>query len=138
MLCVRSSVRQPARADASAASVPACPPPTTMTSKISGKRIGGPVPARILAGFPRRVRLVTPSLALGRRSERYVPRGTPRLSHASPQGHPPVTHRVTAGHIIRNRRNTKKKGRTMPALGWQLVLLKRASQLGALCRHFSG
>ena len=32
MLCVSSSVRAPMRAAASAASVPACPPPTTMTS----------------------------------------------------------------------------------------------------------
>ena len=30
--CVSSSVRAPARADASAASVPAWPPPTTITS----------------------------------------------------------------------------------------------------------
>jgi hypothetical protein len=32
MLCVSSSVRAPMRAAASAASVPAWPPPTTMTS----------------------------------------------------------------------------------------------------------
>jgi hypothetical protein len=36
MLCVSSSVFTPMRADASAASVPAWPPPTTMTSKDSG------------------------------------------------------------------------------------------------------
>jgi hypothetical protein len=35
MLCVTSSVRHPIRAAAHAASVPACPPPTTMTSKFS-------------------------------------------------------------------------------------------------------
>ncbi len=33
MLCVSSSVLRPIRADASAASVPAWPPPTTITSK---------------------------------------------------------------------------------------------------------
>ena len=37
MLCVSSSVRRPIRADASAASVPAWPPPTTITSNRSGK-----------------------------------------------------------------------------------------------------
>ena len=37
MLCVRSSVLRPIRADASAASVPAWPPPMTMTSNRSGK-----------------------------------------------------------------------------------------------------
>eukprot|EP01136_Pigoraptor_vietnamica_P034250 Opistho-1_new@97974 len=36
MLCVSSSVAQPMRAAASAASVPACPPPTTMTSNSCG------------------------------------------------------------------------------------------------------
>jgi hypothetical protein len=36
MLCVSSSVFTPMRAAASAASVPAWPPPTTMTSKESG------------------------------------------------------------------------------------------------------
>jgi len=35
MLWVTSNVRQPIRAAARAASVPACPPPTTMTSKFS-------------------------------------------------------------------------------------------------------
>ena len=39
MLCVSSSVVAPIRAAASAASVPAWPPPTTMTSKRSGKII---------------------------------------------------------------------------------------------------
>ena len=39
MLCVSSSVRTPMRAAASAASVPAWPPPTTMTSNSSGKRM---------------------------------------------------------------------------------------------------
>ena len=37
MLCVSSSVRRPIRALASAASVPAWPPPITMTSKRVGK-----------------------------------------------------------------------------------------------------
>ena len=41
MLWVSSSVRAPIRAEASAASVPAWPPPTTMTSKRSGKRMEG-------------------------------------------------------------------------------------------------
>ena len=40
MLCVSSSVAQPMRAAASAASVPAWPPPTTMTSNRSGNSIG--------------------------------------------------------------------------------------------------
>ncbi len=31
--CVTSAVRAPMRAEAAAASVPACPPPMTMTSK---------------------------------------------------------------------------------------------------------
>src|SRR5512135_1224485 len=39
MLCVSSNVAQPARALASAASVPACPPPITMTSNCFGSRI---------------------------------------------------------------------------------------------------
>ena len=38
--CVSRSVRAPARADARAASVPAWPPPTTITSKRSGKSMG--------------------------------------------------------------------------------------------------
>ena len=37
MLCVSSSVLRPMRAEASAASVPAWPPPTTITSKRFGK-----------------------------------------------------------------------------------------------------
>src|SRR5258707_611125 len=40
ILCVRRSVRRPMRAAASAASVPAWPPPTTMTSKSSENRMG--------------------------------------------------------------------------------------------------
>jgi hypothetical protein len=34
MLCVSNKVRAPLRAEASAASVPACPPPITMTSNV--------------------------------------------------------------------------------------------------------
>jgi len=41
MLCVTSSVRAPRRAEASAASVPAWPPPTTITSKFSATRVMG-------------------------------------------------------------------------------------------------
>ena len=33
MLCVKSRVREPIRAEAKAASEPACPPPITITSK---------------------------------------------------------------------------------------------------------
>src|SRR5690606_25207880 len=40
MLCVSSKVAQPMRAAASAASVPACPPPTTMTSNSFGYSMG--------------------------------------------------------------------------------------------------
>src|SRR5438094_447993 len=39
MLWVRSRVRAPMRAQASAASVPACPPPTTMTSCVDANRL---------------------------------------------------------------------------------------------------
>ena len=43
MLCVSSKVAQPTRADASAASVPAWPPPITMTSKTWGNHMVLPV-----------------------------------------------------------------------------------------------
>jgi hypothetical protein len=50
MLWVSSSVRAPARADASAASVPAWPPPTTMTSKlVEGLAHGWILPAPSVA-----------------------------------------------------------------------------------------
>ena len=39
MLCVTSSVRAPRRAEASAASVPAWPPPTTITSNVPVLRV---------------------------------------------------------------------------------------------------
>src|SRR5690606_29472719 len=42
MLCVSSSVFAPMRAEASAASVPAWPPPTTITSKDSGYNMAHP------------------------------------------------------------------------------------------------
>jgi hypothetical protein len=44
MLCVSKSVFTPMRAAASAASVPAWPPPTTMTSKDSGNFMGAILP----------------------------------------------------------------------------------------------
>ena len=51
MFCVTRSVRAPMRAAASAASVPAWPPPTTMTSWEGGWRMGGGiVPARPRGG----------------------------------------------------------------------------------------
>src|SRR5262245_38376372 len=62
MLCVRSSVFAPERAAASADSVPAWPPPTTITSKDSGKCMGS---ARGGAILPERFREDHP--ALGKR-----------------------------------------------------------------------
>src|SRR5688572_22087759 len=43
MLCVSNSVLQPMRAEASAASVPACPPPITMTSNVRGNSMEGAI-----------------------------------------------------------------------------------------------
>jgi hypothetical protein len=39
-LCVRRSVFAPKRAEAAAASQPACPPPITMTSNFMARRLG--------------------------------------------------------------------------------------------------
>src|SRR5438132_1587940 len=68
MLCVSSSVRRPMRAAASAASVPAWPPPTTMTSKSSGNFMG-------VANFTRAL--------LARARDPCVSRGTALMLHSS-------------------------------------------------------
>src|SRR5690606_24244248 len=54
MLCVSSSVRLPMRAAASAASVPAWPPPTTITSNCCGKSTLAMVCGSRRKGGPRR------------------------------------------------------------------------------------
>src|SRR6266704_6634407 len=65
ILCVSSSVLQPARAEASAASVPAWPPPTTMTAYLAGNCI-----VRQKAGLGR------PEFYLYFSATDSVPRGT--------------------------------------------------------------
>src|SRR5689334_4707904 len=73
MAWVSRSVRAPVRADASAASVPAWPPPTTITSNRSGKSMvgKGKAPAGKSRGAMARFYGKGPAKA------GFVPRGTP-------------------------------------------------------------
>src|SRR5882672_6478665 len=122
-LCVTSKVLQPARAAASAASVPAWPPPTTITSNCAGNCIRFQ-----WSNAPEKCRILRPN-GCGKQGFSGVSRGTSAAN-------PPVVNRLlTASPELVHNRNKKAVAKTA-FCAVELPSVERSLQLGATRREF--